>query len=118
MSATLHFANDVRMIATDGDLNMCNRNARIFLAGLGLPLDFDNEPPMPIAEFKSALERFRQSEIDQVIDRGRDAVVIAGQNATMIECGLRGGYLKDRVGEAWQLTVEAEAKGATKVYFA
>jgi len=118
MSASIYFKNAVRSIAIDGDVNMCNRNARIFVTALGLNPEFE-ELSVPVTEFRTALEQFLSSEIASVIDNGRPAEVFKGQAGCIeIQAGLRPGYLADKVQAALQLTIEAQDKGATHVYFA
>ena len=97
MSASLNFklANGEWV---PSDFNVGNANCRAILAALGLSTDFENDPPIAIEDFKSALRLYLTSEIAEVVDGGVEPTEDSKPGcATMIHCGRREGYITDNV---------------------
>ena len=98
---------------SDRYLNLANRNAGWVLDALGLPHEPTGEIECTkLANLCTAWLRAnlgeRSPEIETVVTVG-----IAG--ATMIDCGLREGYLNERIQQLGRLAREAAAIGATHI---
>ena len=125
MSASLYFKKsnqekflDVRDEENNEmDLNMSNSNARLFLSTVGLDTDFENVT-YKLDSFFSALMAFLNS--NRAGDEGRETVThfgVVGQSSTMIDCGVRGGYVGERAAYALDMCKAARSLGADECYF-
>lgn len=125
MSASLYFiqaSNHDNWLGSE--INMSNRNASLVISALGGDPNFWDAPRGSTAELISACELYLNSEIASVIDNGIATKVTPpddqygiGTGCTMIECGIRPGYISDRVREILSEARENLAEGRDEYYW-
>jgi len=101
----------------DSGVNMSCRNARLVISALGYGAEYE-EFNESIGHLFFSCHLFVRSEIQSIIDTGRRATVGKGDSgATVIDCELRAGYIREKVDQIRLACHKAMESGYTDAYF-
>lgn len=107
------------LLEIDVLMNFSESNIAHFLSCLGFNPRYYDQPPIALGEFLNACNLYLSSEMESVVDTGKDTVTVKGEKGcTMIHGGRPEGYVRDRVSRLLPFVQLAVNQGATHVYFA
>lgn len=131
MSYSLYFANhhDTRLVSfedgssfnvpelvrEDLELNMGGRNTYAVLAALGFEIQDGGSDQIQIRELWAASVRYLDSDMASLVDNGFRARNLSNN---FIECGMREGYVTEKVNLIKSYCELAMQANATHAYFA